>query len=147
MTDNEPIHYVYLLVDRDNDRFKIGVSIKPKQRSFVLKQKFNLSMSMQAGFTKKHAYAIERYLHRLHQEEHIDPHEMGWVDGRTEWFSFACFPSCYRILRELDAVVPLHRIRPKPHKRKDWMQECMSLLNDPAFMKPLIERYQASKIA
>ncbi len=121
-------HYVYLLVDREKHIFKIGVSINPTFRAQQLRHKFNLSMSVQAGFTKKQAYQIEKYLHSRFKDLNVDRREMGRGDGSTEWFSFDCFPACRNFLRDAAALVPLARIRPAPSKKKDWVGNCFDLL-------------------
>ena len=122
------MHYVYLLVDRDNNIFKIGVSVDPIVRSQQLKRSFNLSMSVQAGFTKEQAYEIERYLHSRFRSLNIDPGVMGRGEGSTEWFCFDCFPACRNFLHDASAIEPLRRIKPAPSKRKDWVEDCFNLL-------------------
>ena len=121
-------HYVYLLVDRKEHRFKIGMSIDPVQRARLLGQDFNLSMSVQAGFTRKQAYELERRLHSTYRDLNIDRRVMGRIDGCTEWFQFDCFPACRAVLRDAAALVPLCRIIPAKPKKKDWVEECFYLL-------------------
>ena len=127
MKDSSPIHHVYLLVDRDHYRFKIGVSIDPVRRSWALRQNFNLGTSVQAGYTRERAYDIERYLHALYSDLNIPRSALDWEDGSTEWFCFDCFPACRRILGEEEPLTPLRRIRPKAFKKKVWVKDYLGL--------------------
>lgn len=129
------IYYVYLMVDRVHWRFKIGRSYRPIFRSTFFTQDINLSMSVMAGFSRAEAYRIEKHLHNRFRASNICKKAMGEVDGKTEWFSFDCFPACREALREMVAIVPLHRIGPKPPRCKDWFEECFELLADPAFLQ------------
>lgn len=114
----ESIHYVYVLVDQDHDRIKIGVSMDPIARARTLGQNFNLSMSIRAGSSRAAAYRVERYLHKLHHEFKIPAQEIGRTDGYTEWFHYGCFALSHDILRNLPALVPMHRIRGNHRIRK-----------------------------
>lgn len=132
------IHYVYLLVDRTEFRFKIGVSINPIRRSQQLQQDFQLGMSLQAGFTQAKAYELERKLHLLNSHCQIPPEELRHAPGSTEWFHFGCFTLCRAILLNSNPLVPLSQIKPTPYKRKDFVEECAALLRDPVILGKIL---------
>jgi hypothetical protein len=142
-TDNQ-VHYVYLLVDRDCHRFKIGVSIDPARRAYSLPQQFNLGMSVQVGFSKSEAYRVERILHKAYRDMNV---YVGECDGKTEWFCFGCFPAAWKILRKSDALVPLRRIDERTHKAKDWLEGCLNLMNQDggAWIRSLTMRKQTAR--
>lgn len=124
------VHYVYLLVDKDHHRFKIGVSVDPVRRARTLKQNFNLYMSVQTGFNRTEAYSVERLLHDLYADLNIDERVLGMVDGKTEWFCFDAYPACFGVLQSLPAVVATSRVSNKKKRTTCWVSQCFDYIDE-----------------
>lgn len=89
---------LYLLVHRDNAKFKIGVSTNLLNRMTSLGgiQLFNLSRCVEIVLpSSRDAFRFEKSLHFLY-EAHKTEAPLETRDGLSEWFDYASFPDVFK---------------------------------------------------
>lgn len=96
--------YVYLLVHKDEPRFKIGVSNQPLMRAQSLPEsgQIHLENSLQALFPSRvRAHQVERGLHRLLDGLRLNvvAEDGGAWGGGTEWFAIEGMSYAVNILQ------------------------------------------------
>lgn len=96
--------HVYLLVHRDEPRFKIGISRSPGSRAKALPDDENIAMenSFQALFpSRTRALEVENGLHRLLSglRLHVVREDGDRWDGGTEWFAIGGLSFAINILQ------------------------------------------------
>lgn len=127
--------HVYLLVHKDEPRFKIGVSSKPLQRVQSLPEsgQIHLENSLQALFPSRvRAHQVERALHRL-----LDGLRLTVLDddgrtlgGGTEWFAIEGLSYAVNILQNTPlsenggGVVTLTRVSTKEQALEEGQRPC-----------------------
>jgi hypothetical protein len=89
--------FVYLLLNREGDAFKIGVSLNPAQRGAQLPHDLDWSKSLQVPMAGGNAYKVEKLLHYLFRDH---SREMPTGDGYTEWFSIGAWGGVLAFLAE-----------------------------------------------
>ncbi|MGS5084995.1 GIY-YIG nuclease family protein [Hydrogenophaga sp. A37] len=123
--------HVYLLVHRDEPRFKIGISRSPGSRAKSLPDVENIAMenSFQALFpSRTRALEVENGLHRLLSglRLHVVREDGDRWDGGTEWFAIGGLSFALNILQNTplthdgDGMVILKRLEdasPQPKER------------------------------
>jgi hypothetical protein len=97
--------YLYLLIEKETLNCKIGISVDPLQRSYVLKQKFDYEKSKYIEIPKKKAKTVESFLHLLCTEHHLKHSEP--FDGHTEWFSSQAFDKAYEFINSQKIILNL----------------------------------------
>lgn len=113
--------HVYLLVHRDEPRFKIGISRSPKSRAKSLPDNENIAVgnSFQALFpSRSRANEVEKSLHRLLSglRLHVVREDGDRWDGGTEWFAIGGLSFAINILQNTplthdgDGLVILERL-------------------------------------
>lgn len=89
--------YVYLLQDRTEPLFKIGVARRVEARTRLLPDDIDLSRSAQAWFPSRHqAFKVESVLHALLAANRVRRPHRG--DGYSEWFHVAEKPRALELL-------------------------------------------------
>jgi hypothetical protein len=111
--------YLYLLIDAEHPRFKIGVSEKPEIRVFGMDQKIDPLRSVKYRFAGRAERGAERMLHFLFRAQNV---ETEWHPGYREWFDLSALPAVEAFMRQhrdrigwLD-VAPLGPVRLRPKK-------------------------------
>lgn len=105
MTAREAVPcHVYLIVHRDEPRFKIGISQDPMTRARHLPDFLNIALesSMQALFPNRvRAFEVERSLHRLLSglRLHVVAEDGDPWSGGTEWFAIQGLSLAVNILQ------------------------------------------------
>jgi hypothetical protein len=97
--------YVYLIRHAKEQRFKIGKSVHPLNRSSAFSEPLDLSNSLQI-YLGKRAVNFEKGLHALFDKYRLP--SVSDSDGATEWFSDECWQPCLAFLdqyRELIGAV------------------------------------------
>lgn len=113
--------HVYLLVHRDEPRFKIGISRSPASRAKNLPDNENIAVenSFQALFpSRSRANEVEKGLHRLLSglRLHVVREDGDRWDGGTEWFAIGGLSYAINILQNTplthdgDGLVVLKRL-------------------------------------
>lgn len=99
--------YVYLVVHRAGQRFKIGLSINPLSRFQQLPEAGDIDLTVTLVRrlpSKARAVQVERSLHRA-----LDPHRLQMQqrgDGYTEWFRMEAFQRAGVMIDAMPDAVP-----------------------------------------
>lgn len=87
--------HLYLLMSKDGDAFKIGVSANTKQRISVLPEEIEEAISYEYPVKDGDAYGTERILHHRFRDRRV---KRPRGDGHTEWFDIAALPEVLRFI-------------------------------------------------
>jgi hypothetical protein len=87
------VAFIYLMVNGDHTRFKIGFSIDPFRRRKQFATKIDLETSMQVSCDAGDVRRLETVLHAWFADFRIDRNLVDDIYGRTEWFDFRCWDS------------------------------------------------------
>lgn len=83
--------FVYLLVNSEHTRFKIGFSIDPLQRLKSIATKIDMDYSRQVSCTPSDVRRLEKVLHAWFDDFRIHPDLIDDPQGHTEWFEINCW--------------------------------------------------------
>jgi len=75
--------YLYILVDKDGNSCKVGISICPMKRANILSESFDYEQSVMISMPFGSARAVEKFLHKVMRDLSISKMK---GDGYTEWF-------------------------------------------------------------
>lgn len=91
------MEYVYLFVERDCPRIKIGYSKCPRGRAGELKQDIDLDASFQIPCKNDNARQIEQLLQLWFSEHSV---KIERCNGKTEWFALSALPEVLKFMRK-----------------------------------------------
>jgi hypothetical protein len=100
---NSPIRYIYCLVDKPNNRFKLG-STEHAHYAPSMMFAYDPVESFQAGYVEEYAMLGERIL--LEQNAaHVLPGQGGELAESGAWLHMACFEVVRAVLSQAQHVV------------------------------------------
>lgn len=99
---NNDYSFIYLLLSKDGNKYKIGKANDVTSRYAVLKKywgEFDVVNSLQIKCVKTEVYHLEKLLHFIFKDYHLQYNLS--KEGYTEWFSAKSFKQAKNLIKQM----------------------------------------------